>query len=203
MTKVRIYVEGGGDSSALRTECRQGFSEFLQKAGLAGKMPKIVACGGRDEAYKKFCIALRKNKNDLVLLLVDSEAVVKSNNEPWTHLLERDNWQQPQYAEDHQAHLMAQCMETWLIADADALENYFGQGFNRKNLPKHVDLEEVSKADIYQALAGATQGTKSKRYDKGSHAFKLLRKIDPNIVRFRCSYAERFIAFLTAKNHLK
>lgn len=33
---VKIYVEGGGDSAALKTVCREGFSKFLSKAGLAG-----------------------------------------------------------------------------------------------------------------------------------------------------------------------
>jgi len=31
---VKLFVEGGGDSKALRSECRAAFSSFLQKSGL-------------------------------------------------------------------------------------------------------------------------------------------------------------------------
>ena len=47
---MRLYVEGGGDSSTLKTACRAGFSEFLRKAGLRGYLPRIVACGSRTNA---------------------------------------------------------------------------------------------------------------------------------------------------------
>ena len=41
---VKVYVEGGGDrNKALQTQCRRGFSEFVKKNGLAGRMPRIVA----------------------------------------------------------------------------------------------------------------------------------------------------------------
>lgn len=55
MVGMKLYVEGGGDTNLLRTACRQGFSEFLKKAGLAGRMPRVVACGGRQDAYDAFC----------------------------------------------------------------------------------------------------------------------------------------------------
>ena len=45
MKAVKLFVEGGGDSHALRTECRAAFSSFLQKAGFSGHMPRIVASG--------------------------------------------------------------------------------------------------------------------------------------------------------------
>ncbi|MDR0720595.1 MAG: hypothetical protein LBF78_13230, partial [Treponema sp.] len=55
---VKIYVEGGGDTHTLRTACRRGFSGFLEKAGLKGYMPRIVACGSRNNAYADFCTAM-------------------------------------------------------------------------------------------------------------------------------------------------
>ena len=58
---ITIYVEGGGDSNSLRTKCRHGFSEFFKK--LAIKV-KIVACGGRSDAYHRFCIGLKHIKNN-------------------------------------------------------------------------------------------------------------------------------------------
>ncbi|WP_156013419.1 hypothetical protein [Thioalkalivibrio sp. HK1] len=45
--KIKIYVEGGGDIKVLKTKCRKGFRNFFRKAGLDGRMPRVVACGGR------------------------------------------------------------------------------------------------------------------------------------------------------------
>ena len=92
---LKIYVEGGGNSNLLRTACRRGVSEFLNKAGLAGRMPRIVACGGRRDAYDAFCTAWAKGEP--ALLLVDSEAPVGTTCrrgkpdqwDPWLHLHHR------------------------------------------------------------------------------------------------------------------
>jgi hypothetical protein len=196
MPSIKLYVEGGGDSNALRTNCRRGFRTFLEKAGLQGKMPRIIACGSRNDAFSSFCTALRQSRGDLPLLLVDSEAIVTPGDNPWTHLHRQDNWQRPEGASDDGAHLVVQCMEAWLIADPDALANYFGKGFNRNRLPRLNDLETVPKPDIYRSLKDSTRSTSAASYSKGRDSFELLARIDPQIVRSRCPYAERFIAFL-------
>lgn len=64
---MKLYVEGGGDSAALKTACRAGFSEFLSKAGLKGKMPRIVACGSRQNAYDSFCTAINSGEDQINL----------------------------------------------------------------------------------------------------------------------------------------
>ena len=74
MTTVKLFVEGGGDSNSLRIECRAAFNHFLQKAGLAGKMPRIIASGSRKAAYDDFCTAIRNGEE--AMLLVDSEIAV-------------------------------------------------------------------------------------------------------------------------------
>jgi len=77
--KVKIYVEGGGDTRDLKTQCRQGFSEFFRKAGLEGHMPRIVAGGSRGRAFADFCTALKQaREGDFIVLLVDSEAAVRT-----------------------------------------------------------------------------------------------------------------------------
>ena len=50
MVGVKLYVAGSGDAKPLKTACRKGFSEFLKKVGLTGRMPRIVACGSRENA---------------------------------------------------------------------------------------------------------------------------------------------------------
>ena len=66
---MKLYVEGGGDAAALKTACREGFAKFLGKAGLAGRMPRIVACGSRADAYDSFCTAI--GNGEAAMLLVD------------------------------------------------------------------------------------------------------------------------------------
>ncbi len=42
-------------------------------------------------------------------------------------------------------HLLAQTMEAWIVADADALSRYYGPGFNARALSRAADLENVAK----------------------------------------------------------
>ena len=132
---------------ALRRRCREGYSEFFRKAGLAEALPKVVACGSRRNAYQKFCTAISNaSDGDFVVLLVDSEDPVDGVL-PWHHLRDRDRWTQPPKAGDDSAHLMVQVMESWFLADRAALRRYFGHGFRETALPGHVAVEEIAKAD--------------------------------------------------------
>jgi hypothetical protein len=122
---VKIYVEGGGDhNKALHTQCREGFSKFFQRAGLEGRMPRVVACGGRQQAYNAFRTAHANAVADsLPILLVDCEAPV-IGNDPWEHVRLRpgDGWSRPSGATEDQLHLMVQTMEAWFYADRDELQ---------------------------------------------------------------------------------
>lgn len=206
---VKLYVEGGGDSAALKTACREGFARFLEKAGLSGHMPRIVACGGRQDAFDSFCTALKNGEP--ALLLVDSEAPValaaqlgdatvkdvRSQWLPWLHLLHRpgDGWEKPAGAQDMQCHLMVQCMESWLLADRASLKVFFGQGFLENQLPPdNPDVEAIAKNELYQSLANATRTCKTKaQYGKGEHSFKLLALLDPVKVMDVSPWDRRFI----------
>jgi len=109
--KLKLYVEGGGDHKSLKINCRKGFRELFEKAGFKGGMPEIVACGPRNEAFDDFKTAMATTKQDnYPVLLVDSEGPV--TKDPWSHLQERDKWPKPEGAQDDQAQLMVQCMET-------------------------------------------------------------------------------------------
>lgn len=212
---MKIYVEGGGDAGSLRTECREAFAGFLKRAGMAGKMPRIVACGSRADAFNSFCTAIRNGEK--AMLLVDSEAPVIGNAQlgdsskrgdrdkwqPWLHLSQRqgDGWEMPEGSDDLQCHLMVQCMEHWLLADRDALKAFFGQDFKENCLPKVVNsIEQISKSDVYQALGKATGNCKTKgAYNKGKHSFKLLCLIDPQKVLDASPWATRFVETLSLR----
>jgi len=198
---VKLYVEGGGDTNALRTRCREGFSEFFRKAGLEGRMPRIVACGGRDQAFGDFLTALgTAGANDFIVLLVDAEAPVANGDGPWTHLHRRDNWNQPPAAGEKNAHLMVQIMEAWFLADKNTLAKFFGDGFNRGALPGNPKVEEVAKSDVMDGLKAATRHCDRKgEYGKGRHSFEILARIDPAKVTEASPHARRLVEALIEK----
>ena len=200
---VKLYVEGGGDINTLKTECRKGFRSFLEKAGLDGALPRIVVSGSRQNAFRDFCTAVKnKKEKDYIFLLVDSEKTVESSYkngepadwQPWKFLEQKEQWQKPEQATDSQCHLMAVCMETWLLADTETLKNFYGSDLIEKHLLKgRKDLEAVQKSDIMGALNKATKNCKKKgEYSKGKHSFELLKKIDAGSVMNRCAWAKRF-----------
>lgn len=203
---VKLYVEGGGDTAVLRTACREGFTNFITKAGIQ-RRPRVVACGGRRDAYESFCTAIAQG--EAAMLLVDSEAAVAAQNQsgpaeqwlPWAHLLQRDNWAKPVGASDTDCHLMVQVMESWFIADRATLQAFFDPGFNAGALPAAANaLEGVAKATVYGALQQATRNAKNKApYGKGEHSFKLLARIDPAKVTAASPWARRFVQALEEK----
>jgi hypothetical protein len=197
--RVKIYVEGGGDSEALKTRCRRGFSQFFERAGLRGRMPSVVACGSRNNAFDSYCTALRTARpDDFPMLLVDSEAAVEQ--EPWSHLRTRDNWQRPADSHDEHAHLMVQCMEAWFIVDRDMLARFYGQGFVDSQLPRSDDIEAVTKSVVFRALQVATRNARTKgEYSKSQHSFDILKDLDPAKVQTASRHARRLLETLLAR----
>ena len=193
----KLFVEGGGDSSeSLRTECRRGFRKLLEKAGLKGRMPRIVPCGGRRNAYEQFCTALANGETDSVLL-VDAESKVVRESQ-WRHIAEReaDGWRKPPQATDEHLHFMTECMESWFLSDKSALSRFFGNGFNVKALPANPDIEQVPKRDVLRGLETASKNTTKGVYGKGAHSFKILAEIDPEKLRDSAPGAAKLLKHL-------
>jgi len=183
---AKIYVEGAAQNSDFdRTHCRRSFKTFFAKAGLEGKLPQVVPCGGRQRAYDAFVTAVRNPQPDgLPLLLVDSETAVQRGRTVWEHLKARpgDNWDKPKEAKDDQAFLMVQVMESWFVADRDKLKFFFGQHFREHAIPQWPHLQDVPKQSVYQALDQATAACGPRRYAKGKMSFSLLAEISPDEV---------------------
>ena len=191
---IKIYVEGGGKKSGLRAECRKGFSTFLKKAGFQGRMPKIIACGSRNDAYGLFKIA--RNNNEICLLLVDAEEPIPTGHKPWQHLKERDGWSKPSNATEEQCHMMVLIMESWFLADKEALWEYYGQGFRADIIPQYNqynNVEKVYKDDVLDKLRRATRDTTKGSYSKGSHSFNILATLNPDKIKQASPYAKRFL----------
>jgi hypothetical protein len=177
----KLLVEGAGDRADLSAQCRRGFQRLFEKAGLGGALPRVVACGSRSAAFDKFCSEFaRRDPNDIIMLLVDSETPF-DGDDVWKHVAERegDGWEPPVGANADHLHLMVQVMESWFLADADALERHFGKGFRREALPVRTDIEVIAKLEVYRALEAATKSTKAGPYGKGTHSFKLLAELEP------------------------
>ncbi len=198
---IRIYVEGGGDRRSGKHNLRLGLSEFLKdvtrKARDKNLFWNIIACGSRQKTYKSFCDALRDHPDSFNILLVDSEASV--NGQPWEHLKQRkgDGWENPGVSDDH-CHLMVQFMESWFLADVEALKTFYGNNFQDSALPNNKNVEGISKKDVLSALEKATTRTQRGKYHKGRHTHKLLAVIDPDKVRKRALHCERLFTTLAA-----
>ncbi|HUW31406.1 MAG TPA: DUF4276 family protein [Planctomycetota bacterium] len=196
---MKIYVEGGGPGKAAETDCRQGFRCLLERAGFAHPSPAIKACGTRRSAFDDFATALRLSEPDVYpVLLVDSEAPVRK--EPWEHLKDRDGWPRPDAAEDDQAQLLVQCMETWIVADQEAVERFFGQNLHANALPPAVDLENRSKDDVQESLERATRNCgRNRNYRKGKRSFDLLAQLDAEVLRKSLPHFRRLCTLLEEK----
>jgi hypothetical protein len=192
--KIKIYVEGGGNNNEdVRARCRQGFAEYCKKVA-PDRQTKVVACGGRKQAFDRFKIEAGRNKTDeYCVLLVDSEGPVRRGATPATHLNERDRWDFAQLPSKH-IFLMVEAMEAWFLADRDALESYYGQGFRRNALPgDELHIEAILKDDLVPSLENASRDTKTKgQYHKTRHGFALLAKIDPAKVEAGSPHAAAF-----------
>ena len=199
---VTVFVEGGGKRGN-KTLFQRQFSRLIAKAtrGASGGAVSIVACGARGDALRRFERALSEGRFR-VILLVDSERPVQADNrgKPWAHLAEPpDHWEKPAAAEDNHAHLMAQCMESWFIADTDALQNHFGRGFKPAKLPGNPDVEEVAKSDVMSGLESSVRETQRGEYHKTRDGFALIGIIDPSRVAKRAPHAKRFFDALRQK----
>ena len=199
MSVVAIYMEGGGNGKGSKAALRRGMDRFLgalkDAAREKGWRWKLVCCGARGETFRAFENARSNGGDGLTLLLVDSEGPVKAG--PCAHLAAQDGWDMCG-VDDGDVHLMAQVMETWLVADRQALTAYYGQDFHAKALPARRNLEEEDKTDVAAALDEATHRTQKGGYHKIQHAADLLALIDPAKARARCRHCARLFDTLGA-----
>ena len=93
---------------------------------------------------------------------------------------------------------MVQIMESWFLADRQALQDFYGDGFRPKALPGNPKIEQVPKQDVLNGLERAAQSTRQRGYSKGRHSFSILATLDPTKVRAASPYANRFIQALLA-----
>jgi hypothetical protein len=205
--KVYLIVEGGGDTADQHARLQAAIKHILTKAGFSGKLPRIIAGGGRDQAYQEFRKALtHRSQADVAILLVDAEDPISSKDTGldapiWKHLNQRDKWEKPDNAHDNQVALMVTSMETWIIADHAALKAFFGPKLKEKYLPPLLNLESRERRDVFAALEKATEDCgKDRQYRKGVKSFQLLATLNPATLQQHLPHFQRFIDVL--RHHL-
>jgi Domain of unknown function (DUF4276) len=198
---VKIYIEGGGDGPKGKQALRNGFNDLLAKQRDAARRRQfgwdLVLCGGRNAALDAFEHAVKDQRDDVVALLVDAEGPV-ANALPTgrvAHLAKRDQWDLAHKIAER-IHLMTQSMETWIAADPEVLQSYYGKGFQPNALPRRAKLDEEDRHSLSRALETATQATQKGSYHKIKHASELLSKIRPEQVSARCESFRLFTGWL-------
>jgi hypothetical protein len=77
---------------------------------------------------------------------------------------------------------MVQIMESWFIADRQALVGFYKDCFYEGALPGSAEnVEVIPKADVLKGLDSATRDSKKGKYsrNKRQHAQELLARINP------------------------
>jgi len=212
VSDIAIHLEGGGNTSETLVPFRQGMSAFLKPLVDEARKRKIrwriIPCGGRKEAFDSYCDALINEPKTSHFLLVDAEEVV--TKPPWEHLKARigDKWNAPESASDAQCQLMIVTMETWFLADPEAVKTFFKlkKGFDASVLPTlpplpkppkvSTVLESMSKDSVNAVLKKATKNTDDAHYEKIKHGAKLLAVIDSRRVRQQCPSCDRLFKTL-------
>jgi len=204
MKTISVFVEGGGATQRSgQDRLRLGFDALLasQKESARRKRLRwqLGLYGSRNEAFKAFRDASQRVQGELAVLLVDAEAPVveASSQGRWAHLMSHDGWK-GEGLDPERIHLMTQCMESWLVADADVLEGFYGKGFRRGALPRRPCLDDESKVQLFAALEAATRETGKGRYAKVAHASELLRLVRPGVVASRCLSFQQLTRWLDA-----
>ena len=195
-----VLLEGGDvESSESLGRCREGFRRLLEKCGFSGRMPRLKACGSRQSAYENFvAIYASQSSLDYTALLIDSEDPVTNIDETWRHLNQRDGWQTPPGAQDDQVLLMVTCMETWIVADRQTLNQHFGNPLQTSALPPLDNLEGRSRQDVQDRLESATRHCPVP-YSKGRNSFEILGKLSPDVLEQRLPSFRRARRILSDK----
>ncbi len=168
--RVMVFIEGegGGDPSRAKAKkakegaFREAWGEFLKPlrdhASAAGARYgfQCVACGSGASALSRFKNPLRKDEGALRILLIDAERAVSDITKPWHALGENP----PAWAGDKDLYLMVQCLESWLVADIEAVQQHYdAKGkpcFDTKKIPKWQNVELIHRHTVQSALENAT-----------------------------------------------
>jgi hypothetical protein len=185
---IRIYYEG---SKALKPGFDIFFGEIKELARGKRCEFRLIDGGSRDQTKSDFKTALKDHPDALNVLLIDSEGPLAPD--AGKTLCGTMHW--PASRAEY-IFWMVEMMESWFHADKEALEAFYGEGFNRKALKQNSNVEKISKNDLTKGLKSAIAGRMKGEYDKTEHAQKLLALIDPKKVRSAAPNCNRIFEVL-------
>jgi hypothetical protein len=115
------------------------------------------------------------------------------------------DWEDPKEAEIRKKQLgncdpdsvfwMVQIMESWFLADIDALRAFYKRRFAESALGWNTKVEEIPKIDVLERLRRLSGG----EYQKVNHGVKLLELIDTAKVRKTAPNCDRMFRVILAK----
>jgi thymidylate synthase len=197
--EIHVYIEGGakGQDRAASADLRRGFSMFLTKLcpDIRAKSIKLntVIVGSTELTCKIFAQENENSPDKFFILLVDSDVFVDKADEAKIFLQNNPKLKKCDLSdvEENQCHLMVQVMETWFLADAEALKNHFGKDLKENKLRKNKKVEEIAKDDVLDSLKEATKTRKIGAYHKIKDGAKLLENIMPHKVIEAAPHCEK------------
>jgi hypothetical protein len=185
---IKLYVEGGGKGTSKNATIRmqQGFDSFFKELKDTARHKnisfRIIPSSDTKTTYEDFMRSIRNSPESFNLLLVDSDEAIDKGKSARAFLQEKHIKWDLKHIDEERCHLMVQIMESWFIADVDALKKFYGQGFKESVMPKTKNVETIKKDAVEKALKAATAKTQKEQYQKIKHGGKLLELIDPNKV---------------------
>jgi len=204
--EIKLYVEGGGKGSHKRAtiKLQQGFDAFLRELKDAARDKKIsfkvIPSGSTTDTFEEFIFSVENSPQSFNLLLVDSDEAIADGETARDFLQRKYKKWKLQKIEVEQCHLMVQVMESWFIADVEALKDFYGQNFRESAIPKHQkNVEAIEKATVENSLKKATAKTQKGEYQKIGHGAKILEKINPRKVRDAAPHCEKLFDSILGK----
>jgi len=156
--EIHLYYEG-------HKLLKEGFSRFFEKLRKRAYdrrcYLRLIPAGSGSAACDRFGVAVRANKNVWNILLTDSEGPDTGGLSESLRL--KYGWDK--HSQDS-IFWMVEMMESWLHADKDKLEEFYGQRFRRNALKANPRVEEISKADLENGLKAATKETLADSWDR-------------------------------------
>ena len=185
--EIRIHYEGD-------PQLKEGFHSFFGKLVFEGYSRRcrvrFIAGQGRSDTIHDFQDALESHSSSWNVLLIDSEG--PDDGRLFARL-------KLPAAQKDSVFWMVQLMESWFLADIQALKRDYGKGFREGRLRAKRDIERVPKKDVMKWLENATKTTQKGKYDKVDHAPHLLGLIDPALVRKACPNCRRVFKIFGAR----
>jgi Domain of unknown function (DUF4276) len=180
VTELRLYFEGDRG-------LKPGFHKFLEEiVELArSRRCKFQLVEAQGTPIQDFRVALKTHSDAWNVLLLDwedgDEAAIRKRGLAG--------------CDPDSVFWMVQIMESWFLADTEALKLVFKTNLNENALKRNPNVEEIPKQDVLDCLKSATGG----RFHKVEHGVRLLASIHPAKVRKAAPDCDRMFHLILAK----